>query len=122
MAATTFAQLWDEIKTEALNVVQNLKAEFVTFETKAVPVVEADLVAIFSQLKGIATTTAATLATQEFANLTGGQKTTITLNSIMATAVALGKPIVQQDAQMIAQQAYHGTQDAIATLTANAGK
>ena len=121
MSATTFAQLWDEIKTEALNVVQNLKAEFSAEEKKVVPVVEADLAMIFSQLKGVAVSTAATLATQEFANLTGAQKQSITINSIMSTAVALGKPVVQQDAQMLAQQAYHGTQDAIATLAANAG-
>lgn len=119
--ATTFADLWAEIKTDALNVVQNLKAEFKTFETKAVPVIEADLAAILSQVKNVATQLAANLATQEFANLTGAQKQTITINSVMATAVALGKPIAQQDAQMLAQQAYYGTQDAIATLAANAG-
>jgi hypothetical protein len=122
MSATTFAQLWDELKTEALNVVQNMKAEFKAFEAKAVPVLEADLALVLSQVKGVAVTTAATLATAEFANLTGGQKQTITVNSILQTAIALGKPIAQQDAQMLAQQAFHGTQDAIATLAATSGK
>lgn len=122
MPATTFAQLWDELKTEALNVVSNLKAEFISFEKKAVPVAEADISAILSQLKGIAVSTVTTLATQEFANLTGGQKTTITANSIMQTAIAIGKPIGQQDAAMLAQQAYYGFNDAVATLAANAGK
>lgn len=120
--ATTFAELWDQTKTAALNVVQNLMGKLKTFEAKAVPVIESDLVAILAQLNGVATATAATLATQEFSNLTGGQKQAITVNSIMATAVALGKPVIEQDAQMLAQQAYHGTMDAIATLAPTAGK
>lgn len=119
---TTFEGLWEEVKTSALNVIENLKAEFQSFEKQAVPVIEADVVGILGQLKGVATQVAGTLATQAFNNMTGSQKQAITIQSIMATAVALGKPVVQQDAVMLAQQAYHGTQAAIATLAANAGK
>lgn len=118
--ATTFSELFAEIKTAALNEVQKLKASFAVFEAKAVPVIEADLVAIGSQVKGVAVSLASTLAMQEFSNLTGAQKQAITVKSIMATAVALGKPLVENDAIMFAQQAYHGSQDAIATLAAPA--
>jgi hypothetical protein len=107
MAATTFSQLIEEIKTEALNLWQGLKTEVLTFEHNIVPVIEADLVLVLSQFKGLATSMIMTLATQEFANLTGGQKNTITVNTIIEAAKAAGKPIVAQDAQLLAQQAYN---------------
>ena len=47
------------------------------------------------------------LATAEFANLTGTQKNAITVNTIVQSAIAAGKTLALQDAQMLAQQAYH---------------
>lgn len=105
--ATTFVELWDEVKTEALNAWAALKTDVVAIEHTIVPVIEADLVAVLSQLKGIAVQMVMTLATQEFQNLTGAQKNVITTQSILNMAVALGKPIAQQDAQMLAQQAFN---------------
>lgn len=111
--ANTFSDLWDEIKTAALNVVSTIKADLVQFEHNAVPVIEADLVLVLSQFKSLAVSMITTLATAEFANLTGGQKNTITVNTIIQSALAAGKPIALQDAQVLAQQAFNAVTYAV---------
>lgn len=113
MTASTFTELFDEIKTVALNEVQSLKNTLVSWEHTLVPVVESDLILILSQLKGIAVSMITTLAGQEFANLTGGQKNTITVQTILQSAIAAGKPVATQDAQMLAQQAFHAVVSAV---------
>ena len=116
MAATTFAELWAELKTEALNAWQSVKAEVQTIEHNIVPVVESDISTILSQLKGAAVNTVMTLAQQEFANLTGTQKNTITVNTIVQAAVASGKTILKQDAAVLAQQAYQAVATTMAAV------
>lgn len=106
--ANTFAGLWDEIKTEALNFWQSIKNDAVTIEHNLIPIVEQDLALLLSQFKSLAVTMVTTLATQEFQNLTGGQKNTITVNTIVAAAKSAGKTIAAQDANLLAQQVYNG--------------
>lgn len=120
-SATTFEGLWEEIETDALNAWQNIKNEAVVLEQKFVPVIESDLTGVLSQLKTVAVQLVLALAGQEFANLTGTQKSAITTASILANAKALGTPIVAQDAAMLAQQAYNGVVIAAQTFQANAG-
>ena len=114
--ATTFSELWEEIKTAALNVVQTVKADLVQWEHNAVPVIEQDLVLVLSQFKAFAVNMIVTLATEEFQNLTGAQKNTITVASIVSAAKSAGKDLAVQDAQLLAQQAYN------AVVTAATGK
>lgn len=116
MAATTFAQLWQEMETEALNLVSAAKAEIGVLEKGLVPVVETDLVTVLGQFKAVALNTVMAMAGAEFANLTGTQKNSITVNTIVQTAVASGKQISLQDAQLLAQQAFNGLSTAVATL------
>lgn len=121
MSATTFSGLWDELKTEALNAWQNIKTEAVALEQKFVPVAEADIATGLAQFKTLAVQLVLSLAGQEFANLTGAQKNTITTASIIATAKSLGTQIVQQDAAMLAQQAYNAVVTTVNTGAANTG-
>jgi len=111
--ANTFSELWEEIKTAALNAVQTVKADLIQWEHAAVPEIEKDLVLVLSQLKSLAVNMVTTLATAEFANLTGGQKQTITINTIIQSALAAGKPVALQDAQLLAEQAYHAVKSAV---------
>lgn len=113
MTATTFTELLSEIETTALNAVQSLKNSVVTWEHTLVPVVESDLVLVLSQFKSLAVNMVTTLAQEEFANLSGTQKNKITVETILQSAVAAGKPIAQQDAQMVAQQAFNAVISAI---------
>lgn len=112
--ATTFTELASEIETAALNAVQSLKNTLVTWEHTLVPVVESDLVLVLSQFKNLAISMVTTLAAQEFANLTGTQKNTITVQTVLQAALAAGKPIAQQDAQLLSQQVYNAVVSAVA--------
>lgn len=111
--ATTFTELASEIEIAALNAVQSLKNTVVGWEHTLVPVIESDLVLVLSQFKGIAINMVTTLAQQEFANLSGTQKNTITVQTILQSAIAAGKPVAQQDAQMVAQQAFNAVVSAV---------
>lgn len=115
-APTTFSALWDDLKTDALNLWQNVKAEATTIEANLAPTIEADVVLVLNQFKTFALNMVMTLAGQEFANLTGTQKNVITVASIIATAKAQGTTIVAQDAQLLAQQAYQGLASTVATI------
>ncbi len=114
--ATTFTELWEEIKTEALNIWQGVKNEALVLEHTLVPTVEADIVLVLSQFKSVALDTVMALAQQEFANLTGTQKQDITVQSILGAAKNAGKVIVQQDAVLLAQQAYQGLASTVSTV------
>jgi hypothetical protein len=105
--ANTFSGLWEELKTDALNFWQSVKNEAVTIEHNLVPVIESDLALVLSQFKNLAVTLITTFAQQEFANLTGGQKNIITVNTIIAAAKSAGHDIAVQDAQLLAQQVYN---------------
>lgn len=104
---TSFAALWDELKTDALNLWQSVQGKAVAAEAKIVPVIEQDIMLVLSQFRSVATNMVMTLATAEFNNLTGAQKNTITAATIVSAAKAAGQSVLQQDAQMLAQQAYH---------------
>jgi len=114
--ATTFAGLFTDLKTEATAFVKSLEAGAIALEHTIVPVVESDIATVLSQFKTVALNTVMSLASAEFNNLTGAQKNAITTNTIVQAAVASGKTIAQQDAQMLAQQAYN----ALATTLAPA--
>lgn len=114
--ATTFAGLWDDLKTEALNAWQAVKADAAALETSLVPVVESDIATVLSQFKTVAINTVMTLATSQFANLTGAQKNTITVNTVVQSALASGKTVALQDATMLAQQAYNALASTVATI------
>lgn len=103
----TFAEFCDELNTEALNAWQAVKNEAATLAAEFEPVVEADLIALFAQLKTIAINTVMQLAQLEFNNLTGAQKNSITVNTIVQAAIAAGKTVAIQDAALLAQQAYN---------------
>lgn len=115
---TTFAALWEDLKTEALNLWQSVKNEATAIEASLVPTIEADVVLGLSQFKSFALNMVMTLAGQEFANLTGAQKNVITAASIVATAKTQGTVIVAQDAQLLAQQAYQGLASTVSTIAA----
>lgn len=105
--ANTFQELLDEIKTEALNVWENVKAKFIAEEAVIVPVIEKDVALVLSQLKPVAFNLITTLAGVAFNNLTGTQKNSITAGAIVGAAMAQGKTLALQDAQLLAQQAYN---------------
>lgn len=107
MTASTFTQLWEELKTDALNAWQHVQSEVLVIERNLVPVIEQDLILVFSQVKTTAINMILTLATQEFQNLTGGQKNTITVQTVLAAAKTAGKELALQDAQLIVQQSYN---------------
>lgn len=104
--ATTFAQLWDETKAEAQKLWQEAKDEVKAFENAFVPKAEADLAAAGSQFASFALQMAWTLAGQEFANLTGGQKNTITITAVKAAAIQAGAPLLEGVANKLAEDAY----------------
>lgn len=114
--ATTFSGLWDDLKTEALNAWQAVKNDAVALESKLVPVVESDIATVLSQFKSVAINTVMTLATAQFANLTGAQKNTITVNTVVQSALAAGKTVALQDATMLAQQAYNALASTVGTV------
>lgn len=112
---TTLSQFWETLKTDALNLWQTVKADVTAEAVKFEPIVEADLVLVLSQLKTVALNTIMALATAEFQNLTGTQKNTITVNTIVQSAVASGKTIALQDAQLLAQQSYNALATAVSS-------
>lgn len=109
----TFNDLFEEIKTAAFNAVQSLKGKLVQFEHAAVPVIEQDLLILLNQFKGLAVNLVTTLAQAEFENLTGTQKNTITVQTILASVKSSGKDIAVQDAQLLAQQAFNAVKFAV---------
>lgn len=115
-APTTFAALWDELKTDALNLWQSVKNEAIAIEHDLVPVAEADIVAGLAQFKTLALNTVLALAQNVFAGLTGTAKNAITVQTIIQTAAAQGKTIALQDAQLLAQQAYNGLVSTVGTV------
>ena len=53
MSATTFAELWSELKSDAAASVAAVKAEAVALETQIVPVIESDIVLLDLRMPGI---------------------------------------------------------------------
>lgn len=105
--ANTFGQLFENLKTAALNAWQSLKNTAIAIEHDIVPVIEQDIAIVLSQFQGVAVNTILSLASTSFSNLSGTQKNQITVNAIVQAALANGKQIAIQDAQMLAQQAYN---------------
>jgi hypothetical protein len=110
MSATTFAELWSELKSDAAASVAAVKAEAVALETQIVPVIESDIVLVLSQLKQLAIDTVLTAAKEA---LTGGEKLGLVVTTVLQAAEAEGKAIAVGDAQMLAQQAYYAVSTAL---------
>jgi len=107
---TGLAGLFDELKTEALNIWENIKNEAVhdveVIAEKLGPLVKSEAAILLGQLKTIALNTVVSLAQAEFDSLTGAQKHTITANTIVQAAIASGKSVALQDAKTLAQGAF----------------
>jgi hypothetical protein len=101
-APSLFQRLLDELETEAMNFWQSVKNEAEVIGTAIRP----EIVLLLSQFKTIAINTVAALAQAEFANLTGGQKQSITINTIVQAALLQGKTLAIADASVLAQSAY----------------
>lgn len=111
--ATSFSQLLENLKTAALNAWESLKNTAIAIEHDIVPVIEQDIALVLSQFQGVAVNTVLQLASSAFSNLSGSQKNLITVNTIVQAAIANGKQIAIQDAQMLAQQAYNAVASAV---------
>lgn len=105
-----FVSLFDELKTEALNLWENLKntaaAEVNLVVSELGPVVKSEVAVVLSQLKSLAINTVVSLAQTEFSNLTGDQKHSITVNTIVQAALVQGKTLALHDAAVLAQGAF----------------
>lgn len=105
-----------ELKTEALNFFQNAKQAALNVFQNSVravePVLQAEALAAMSQLKTLAINTVGMLAQSEFSNLTGGQKQTIAVGTVMQGAVAQGKQLLVGDAVQFVQAAYNALAEA----------
>ncbi|HVZ60665.1 MAG TPA: hypothetical protein VG892_07760 [Terriglobales bacterium] len=117
MSATSFAGLWADVQAEAKKLWAAAGAELKAFEAAFVPAAEQDLAAAGSALYKLAVNMAWTLATQEFANLTGGQKNAITVTSIKQAAITAGTPLVNGVAEKLAEDAYQALKTTAPSLT-----
>jgi hypothetical protein len=106
MSANNFADLWNELKAEAVAEVAKLKADAVALEKSIVPVVEADIATVLSQFKTLAIQMVLQMAQGGLAAATGAEKQGVVITSVFQAAEAAGKQIAIQDAQMLAQQAF----------------
>lgn len=109
-ASVGFVNLFDELKTEALNLWENLKnsaaSEVNLIVSELGPVVKSEVAVVLSQLKSLAINTVVSLAQTEFSNLTGDQKHSITVNTIVQAALVQGKTLALHDAAVLAQGAF----------------
>lgn len=117
--ATTFSELWDELKAGAEVEWQKLEAAVVSFEHNIVPIIEADIVAVLSQFKDLAIQTVLNLAKAEFADLTGQEKQSTVVTTIFQAAEAAGKQVAIEDARMFAQQTYDAVASALGQKQGN---
>lgn len=104
MAATTFVELWNELKADAAAAVKAVEAKAVELEHYIVPVIEADLAMAFSQLKSVAIQAVMEAATL---GLTGNEKLGTVVTTVYQHAEANAINIGLTDAQLLAQQAYN---------------
>ena len=112
--ATTFAQLWDNLKAEAVTEIAKLKADAVAFEANIVPTIEADIVTVLDQFKSLAINTVLKFAQAEFANMSGEEKLGNVVTTVVQAAESAGKSIALGDAQTLAQQAFNAVSGALA--------
>ncbi len=112
--ATTFAGLWDELKTEAATAVATLKADAKALEANIVPVIESDVAAVLSQSKGLAITLVTQFAGEAFQTVSGAEKIGTVATAVYQAAIGAGKNIAIQDAVMFAQQAFNAVAAALA--------
>ena len=110
MAATTFSELWTELKADAEAAVSAAKANLVSLEQNIVPVIESDLVLVFNQLKGLAIQAVISAAAS---SLSGNEKFGTVVTTVFQTAEAQALNIGIQDAQLLAQQAYLAVASAV---------
>jgi hypothetical protein len=104
---STFADLWTELKAEAVSQIAALEADAAVVEANITPIVESDLVALFGQFKTLLISTVLNLAKAEFSNLTGQEKQGNVVTTVFQAAEASGVSLLLSDATMLAQQAYN---------------
>lgn len=114
MTISTFADLWTELKQDAEAAVSAAKADLLALEQNIVPVIEADLVAVFNQLKDIAISTVLDLASSA---LSGKEKLSTVVTTVFQTAEAQALSIGLDDARLLAQQAYNAVAAAVGKST-----
>ena len=110
MAATTFAELWTELKADAVAAVAAVKADAIAIEQQIVPVIESDIVLLLGQFKQVAVAAVLSAASQ---GLTGNEKLGTVVTAVFQAAEASGVTIALNDAQMFAQQAYNAVATAL---------
>lgn len=107
-----FQNFLEEMKTDALNFFQNTKMQvehvFMESVKEVTPIISAEAVVVMGQLKTLALNTVAMLAQSEFANLTGSQKQTISIGTVVQGAIAMGKQLAIGDAAQLIQAGYNG--------------
>lgn len=104
--ASTFSDLWTELKADAAAEWATIKAEAVQVENSIVPVVEADLVAALSQFKQLAITTVLNLAKSEFDVLTGQEKQSSVVTTVFQAAEEKGVQLGISDVRGFAQDVF----------------
>ena len=112
--ASTFSELWNELKAEAVAEIAKLKAEVADFEHTIVPVIESDVASVLSQFKNLAVTTVLNLAKAEMSVLTGAEKQSTVVTTVFQAVEAAGKEVAIQDVRMLAQQAFDAVGSALA--------
>lgn len=112
--ASTFADLWTELKAEASAEVAKLKADLVSIEHNILPVIETDVATVLSQFKGLAISLVVQFAGDAFKAVSGEEKLGTVVTAVYQAAVGAGKTLAIQDAQLFAQQAYNAVATAVA--------
>lgn len=109
--ATSFSELLEELKTEALNFWQNAESNAVQIFNTGVkdiePVVEAEVVVVMGQLKSLAVGVVGALGNAALSSLTSGQKLSTAASAIVQAAEAQGKTLALADATNLAQGAFN---------------
>lgn len=104
--ASTFEDLWSELKSDAAKEWETIKAGAVEIEHNIVPVVEADLVAALTQFKQLAISTVLNLAKAEFNVLTGQEKQSSVVTTVFQAAEAQGVQLGISDVRGFAQDVF----------------
>jgi len=102
-APTTFEELWSNLKARGVEFWHTIEADAKAAEVRIVPILEADLVGIFSQFIGVAQSLIVKFASAEYDVLTGAQK-----QSNVATLLAESMQSAGHDIMAIGMTAVTG--------------
>lgn len=112
--ARTFAELFIELKAEAIAEWAAIANKVVEFEHTIVPIIEADIVAVLSQFKTLAVKTVIEMGAAGMAQLSGGEKFGTVVTRVFMAAQAAGKQVAIEDVRLLAQQAFNAVSGALA--------